>query len=134
MLIDIKEARKHLQQENRKYSIYEIDWIDESHWPTKCYFDTQRPIKFGRSKDYAVQVYAEKDGALRLSINRTKIDKRGNWVDGMTWDELMRVKTMAGYGHCWAVEVYPPLRHVVNVANMRHLWIAESLPENIGWR
>lgn len=43
--------------------------------------------------------------------------------DGITWDDLQWIKRAAGYGDREAVEVYPLDDDVVNVANMRHLWI-----------
>jgi hypothetical protein len=55
------------------------------------------------------------------------------WADNITWDELQALKTQCGYGGHDAVEVYPPTRDVVNVANIRHLWVlAEKLP--FAWR
>jgi len=48
------------------------------------------------------------------------------WVDGITWDDLQRLKREAGYGDREAVEVYPPAACVVNEANIRHLWILPS--------
>jgi hypothetical protein len=45
---------------------------------------------------------------------------------------LRAAQTGAGFSGNWAVEVYPPEDEVVNVANMRHLWIIHK-PE-YGWR
>ena len=87
-----------------------------------------------RSREFLVQVFAEKDGINRLSVNRTSWDhQRGSWSQNVTWDELQRLKTEAGYADQDAVEVYPSAGDVVNVANMRHLWI---LPNKLpfAWR
>jgi hypothetical protein len=62
-------------------------------------------------------------GMLRLSVNRTELDASGNWKDGITWDELQAIKSAVGYGDRDAVEAYPKNVDVVNVANIRHLWI-----------
>lgn len=81
-----------------------------------------RVIDVWRSKKYVVQVYSEDNGIIRLSINRTT-RHGGNWADKMTWDELQQIKADVGYGDSFAVEVYPSDKDVINVANMRHLWI-----------
>jgi hypothetical protein len=53
--------------------------------------------------------------------------------DGIGWDDLQRLKGEAGYGEYCAVEIYPPDADVVNVANMRHLFILKSPPAMM-WR
>ncbi len=44
----------------------------------------------------------------------------------LVWDELQRIKSECGYGNTDAIEIYPADDDVVNVANMRHLWILDS--------
>jgi hypothetical protein len=57
------------------------------------------------------------------------INRDGLWIDGLTWDDLQTVKREVGFGKCFAVEVFPEDSHVVNDANMRHLWVlGERLP------
>lgn len=80
-----------------------------------------------------MQAWREKAGIIRLSVCRTNLDRNGNWTDGITWDELQRVKNEAGFAHLDAVEIYPAQRDVVNVANMRHLWIYPE-PISHAWR
>jgi hypothetical protein len=76
-----------------------------------------------RNKHYLVQIFAD-NGYTRLSICRTSLQCDGvRWADGITWDELMAVKTAVGYGSAWCVEAYPPDDCVVNVANIRHLFV-----------
>lgn len=53
----------------------------------------------------------------------------GEWADGISWDELMRIKSEVGYKDSWAVEVYPSDSHVINVANMRHLFLLKEKPD-----
>lgn len=84
------------------------------------------------SRDFLVQVFLEKR-AIRLSVNRTTIQSDGRWSDRITWDELQAIKREVGYGDRFAVEIYPADRDLVNVANMRHLWILRD-PLGIGWR
>ena len=89
-------------------------------------------IKIYRSYIYLVQVYNQ-NGARRISINKTHIDDNGNWLQGISWDDLMLIKRLIGYGDFDAVEVYPKDQDVVNVANMRHLFILNE-PLDFIWR
>lgn len=86
-----------------------------------------------RNRYFLAQIYREPSGFLRLTVQRCAIDKRGMWVDGITWDELMTVKAMIGMADRWAVEVYPPTGEIVNVANMRHLFLLADAPA-YAWR
>ena len=57
----------------------------------------------------------------------------GRWKDGISWDALQEIKSAVGYGDRDAVEIFPAQKDLVNVANMRHLWIVpESIP--FAWR
>ena len=78
-----------------------------------------------KNDEFLVQVFDEVElNITRLSINRViRLGKR--WDDGITWDELQEIKRLLGLGDKCAVEIYPPEKDVVNVANMRHLWITE---------
>lgn len=75
-----------------------------------------------RSRQYFVQLYRD-DAALRITINRTELKAGTNWKDNIPFEDLMRIKREIGYGDTQAIEIYPPDAEVVNVANMRHLWI-----------
>lgn len=85
-----------------------------------------------RSKRFLVQHFIVDHAVARLSISRTNIDG-DRWQDGITWDELQQIKRECGFGDLDAVEVFPADRDVVNVANMRHLWIMER-PLLFAWR
>lgn len=125
-----KIAQKYLEQENKKHSAV-LKLIPKDEW---CNRDTPKGLsRVWRSNRFAVQEYLEGDGSTRLTVNRTAIDEKGAWVEGITWDELMAIKRQAGYGEWFAVEIYPADDNVVNVANMRHLWIPEK-PLSIGWK
>ncbi|AHF89535.1 hypothetical protein OPIT5_03975 [Opitutaceae bacterium TAV5] len=103
--------------------------IPRSEWPLK----QSNMITAYRNRHYLVQAFAETGGVVRLSVNRTDIDRDGRWRDGITWDELQRIKAAVGFGDRQAVEIFPPDRDVVNVANIRHLWVLpEPLP--FAWR
>ena len=87
----------------------------------------------------SVQLYRDPRCAYwRLSVARH--DASG---PEFTWDQLQRVKNQCLGEGIVAVEIYPAAGDVVNVANMRHLWILHdpegryadeaSTPE-YGWR
>ena len=90
------------------------------------------PIKAWRNKEFLVQLY-DQEGHSRLSINRSDVNKDGNWKEGISWDQLMKLKNQAGFEDQWAVEVFPPDSSVVNVANIRHLFLLPEAPE-FAWR
>ena len=86
-----------------------------------------------RSKDYIVQMKMEASGYRRLTVSRTLVDAGGNYGADISWDELQAIKHSIGFGEKWAVECYPPNSEVVNVANMRHLFILDA-PPDYGWK
>lgn len=87
-----------------------------------------------RSSRFVVVLWMEPNGARRLSINRTEIDAlTGHQKDGISWDDLQRCKSEAGFGETCAVEIYPPDDQVTNVANMRHLFLLDT-PPSFMWR
>lgn len=82
-----------------------------------------------RSKQHFAALWREDNGHTRLSINRTKIKpSTGDWEAGMDWDKLMKIKAECGFADFWCVEIYPASDGVVNVANLRHLWILKEKP------
>lgn len=104
--------------------------VPEEEWAKD---ETSVPrVAVWRSRHYLVQVFAEENGMLRISACRTTL-KGDRWEDGLTWDELQKIKHDIRLGDYWAVELYPPDHQVVNVANMRHLWCSELAPD-YGWR
>lgn len=105
--------------------------VPEEDWP-KGQTSRER-LACWRSRDYLVQVFAEPDDMMRISICRPTVGGDGRWSDGLTWDELQRIKREIRLGDYWAVEIYPADDHIVNVANMRHLWIGQE-PPKYGWR
>lgn len=110
--------------------------VPESEWPERKAFYTEWPTALWRSRHYLVQVFEAPamDGveAKRLSVNRTTLGTAGRWQDGISWEDLMGCKRATGHGDWYGVEVYPRDRDIVNVANMRHLWLFAE-PLAIGW-
>lgn len=106
--------------------------IPRSRWPAGYESDSRAPILAYESQKFCAQVYRAIPDGLRLSICRVTLRDDGKWEENLSWDELMQVKRECGYGDWYGVEVYPRDRGIVNVANMRHLWLMER-PLSIGW-
>lgn len=105
--------------------------IPESYWPGT----SEEVGRFAcwKSRKYLVQLFQEPDDIIRMTVCRVQVGKGSRWNDDITWDELNEIKAEIGYFESWAVEMYPPDDHLVNVANMRHLWILPEAP-GYGWR
>lgn len=131
-----KQQRALMRAENRKYP-KQLIAIHPSDWPKMPAHFISAPLirHVWRSRDFLVQIFDEGEGRLRLSVNRTEPTETG-WAEGITWDDLQRLKREAGYADYPAVEVYPPDGDIVNVANMRHLWVfTKDFPASIPmWR
>jgi hypothetical protein len=123
-----RAERRALEIENGKFPVVlQRQSFPASLAPPKC-------IEVWRSRWFLVQVYAEQPGLLRASVCRTRIDSdTGRWRDGIAWEDLQLIKREIGRGHLDAVEIFPADSNVVNVANMRHLWITEE-PIPFAWR
>lgn len=126
MITITRQQRKALERENERWPVNGRE-IPPDQWPRDLEMDRLRVI---RSRDFLIQVFnvGRAGAVLRLSVNRTKLLGTGRCDEGLTWDELQEVKRIAGYADYWAVEVYPADSEVVNVANMRHLWLLPEMP------
>jgi hypothetical protein len=126
---ELSLQRKYLSEENRKWPD-RLTNVHRDYWPK----DGQaRRAAVWRSRTFLVQVYFEDVGVMRMSVCRTELDGAGMWKDGISWEELQRLKDECGYGCSDAVEVYPRNMDVVNVANMRHVWVL-PYPLPFAWR
>lgn len=124
-----RAQRRELERENASRPSYLVE-VPRTEWPEALLFADRGPVMVWRSRNFLVQKFEDYKGSAlcRLSICRTNV--QGNeWKDGITWEELQILKAQCGYGDDWAVEVFPADLHVVNVANMRHLWILPSMPD-----
>lgn len=95
--------------------------VPKESWSTRCH-DPKRSNVWVNAY-FLVQDFQEENNVVRLSVNTTSMANSGRWKDGITWDALQEIKNAVGYADRDAVEIYPSERDVVNVANMRHLWI-----------
>ena len=125
-----RQQRRQLARENAKLPLA-LQKIPRDLWPMEP--GPHGPIEVFRSREFMVQVYEESGEVWRrLSIHRTTLDG-DRWTDGISWDDLQRLKAEAGYADADAVEVYPAQSDVVNVANIRHLWIM-NFQLGFAWR
>lgn len=124
-----KEQHRHVEAFPERLTL--IPREDFPAWGT-----LRLPDQAWKSRKYLVQLYREDNpaypGLIRLSISRATMQTTGQWDEALTWDELQAIKREVGFGDRFAVEIYPPDRDVVNVANMRHLWVFET-PLALGW-
>jgi hypothetical protein len=117
----------------------EIFFIPAQNAPTKAYVDRERGV--------VVQVWEDGtpgydgtpwEGTYRVAIKHTRANnpsqhgKRG-FAKPVTWDDMQAIKD-----HFWperiAIEIYPPHDKIVDVADMRWMWVLPKgavLPFNL---
>lgn len=128
-----RAKRRKLAIENAKWPA-ELQEIPEAEWRRGPVVPKDLTNVF-RSRDFLVQVYSAQAPAIySITVCRTVLDSdAGRWRDGITWNELQRIKRECGFGAYHAVEVFPADCDLVNVANLRHLWILHD-PPAFAWR
>lgn len=126
-----RAQRRRLMADNQKQPVT-LREIPREQWPPRASGATSERLRALRSRDFLVQEFRER-GHIRLSVNRCEWDVEvDSWREDISWDDLQRLKAEAGYADRWAVEVFPPASEVVNVANMRHIWLLDE-PPPYGW-
>lgn len=132
----IQAGMRYLKHQNRRYGAA-LAPIPEEDWPAPSMLGRRGiwtyPTEVWRSREFLLLVYREDSGYERLSVLRTELALDGRYRDGIDWDTLQRLKAECGRGACWAVEVFPPDGDVVNVQNMRHLFVLKQAPA-YAWR
>jgi hypothetical protein len=123
MIFATREQRRAAARESAKLPEKLVE-IPKAEWANATNDDPTR-FRVWRSRHFLVQAFMENypDPLVRLSINRTTLGANGRWLEDISWDDLQRVKREAGYADLDAVELFPADKDVVNVANMRHLWV-----------
>ncbi len=130
--VNYAKVDRELQRDNRKWPVA-LKAVPPQDWPVPAGSGALgRLVGVWRSQGFLVQVFEER-GFIRLAVNRASIDIFGKFRDGISWDDLQRLKREAGYGDRHMVELYPPDGDVVNASNMRHLWLLKE-PPPYGWR
>lgn len=128
-----RAASAHLRSENLKWPA-ELRLWPPHEWPANMVINPRVSAVY-RSREFLVQLYREPSPVIvRLSILRTGLKADGSWKEDITWEELQRLKREAGFGDLDAVEVFPPDADVVNVANLRHLWVLPTGFLPFAWR
>ena len=123
---ELRKCRRFLYEENKKWPAHLVE-VPRDQWPA-MEAATICPDFVWRSREFLCQEFHNNDGTVRLSFCRTELDKNGGWKEGFDWDTLQRLKRECGWGSNDAVEIFPSDFDIVNVANMRHLWIVGRLP------
>lgn len=136
MLRPTRAERRALEADNRKFQsrlrrLSEAEIADKQRW-SEVPAHITRPVEVWRSREFLLQVFAAPGGFERLTVCRTSHTGK-SWVDGISWDDLQRLKNECGRGDKDAFEIFPADRDVVNVANMRHLWVTPT-PLPMAWR
>lgn len=124
----LKTHRQEIADENRRWP-KELIEVPKEHWA-----DDRLTNRIGvwRSKQFMVQVFQE-GYYTRISVNRTCLLSDGHFKDEITWDTMQAIKASIGYAGFWAAELFPPDDQLVNVANIRHMWILNEIPP-YGWQ
>lgn len=122
-----RNQRRALEKTNGTFPAHLVR-IHPDEWPAH----PPRMAEVWRSRHFLVQVFAEAGDVQRLTICRTS-HNGASWNDLITWDELMQCKRQCGRGDRDALEVYHADKDIVNVANMRHLWLPAE-PVAFAWR
>lgn len=115
-----RQQRRALAADNRREP-ESLRQVTRHEWPPPF---PNGLLEVWRSRDFLVQVFGH-EANVRLSVCRTELSGQ-RWADGISWDDLQRLKRECGRGEACAVELFPPDSTVVNVASMRHLWIVEA--------
>lgn len=127
----VRAKEAYLREMSARYPAHLVP-IPRSEWPTAREW-ASLPVEVWRSRQFLVMLY-DQDGYERLSVCRAALAPGGaDWAEGISWEDLQQVKAECGRWDCWVVEVFPPDAQIVNVANMRHLWILKE-PPPYGWK
>lgn len=122
-----RNQRRQLEKDNLKQP-EKLTEIPRNKWPSD---KVKNKTKIFRSRKFLVQEFDE-ENSIRISVNRTSMNSNGKWEENITWEELQEIKREIGYGNMCALEIYPKDKDIVNIANMRHIWLQkEQWP--IGW-
>lgn len=98
--------------------------VPKKKWPVSEYATSVERVY--QSDEYFVQVHKKAVGVRWVAVSRIDCEDR------ISWDELQHIKSVIGFPDRMAVEIYPKDADIVNVANMRHLWVLDE-PLPIGW-
>lgn len=131
MFSPTKQQIRQLRRDNAEWPAT-LREVPRDQWPREVPGVNAGEVKrerILRSRDFLVQVFSEPNDVIRLTVNRTDWDENlKRFREDISWDALMDLKRQAGYDALWGTEVFPPSTEVVNVANMRHVWLTKEAP------
>ncbi len=140
--IGIVTGRRELRALQRAARLEAAKWparmtpVAQDVWPKQDGLSTGAlAIGVWRSNRFLAVMWEEphKASTPRLSICRAFLGDDGRYVDGIRWEELQQVKDECGFADRDAVELYPAQRDIVDVANLRHLWLLPARSP-LAWR
>lgn len=103
--------------------------LEDHEWPFMPCLETT-PLRVWTSNEYIAVLYRQNyDGKKRLTVNMLKKGRDGRHRDGITWDELQRIKNECLGDDVWCAEMYPAKSDVINNQNQRHLWLLDGEPD-----
>jgi hypothetical protein len=103
--------------------------VDRKDWYISDNKNRPDRLTAWHSEDFTVQVFTVAGGVVRLAINRNQqIFSPFLFEDGISQLDLQEIKQACGFGDWWGVEVYPPKSHILNIINVRHLWLIPQSP------
>ena len=110
------------------YTTTEMREIPRDQWPFFSAIESE-PLRVWMDNNFMAVLYRHRvGGMLRLCVNRTKKNGK-DWRDGITWDDLQRIKNECLGEDVWCIENYPSQDKLVNVSNQRHLFIVDEPPK-----
>lgn len=127
-----KRAKQKILDRMNKQYCEKLVPVLRQEWPEQKTTGRSELLLVFRNNKFLVQVFKENE-MIRISVNRTDLKPDGGWQDDITWDDLQDIKREIGFGNKLAVEIYPRDVDIVNVANIRHLWIMDDNIE-LGWK
>lgn len=129
MIATTRQMRKKLERDNLQWPIA-LREIPRHEWPIS---DHGNITRVWRSRRFLVQQHEKPGDPIRLSLNTTTLRGDGRWDDGITWDEIQQIKREIGYADRYFCELFPADTDLVNVANVRHVWMLDK-PPGYAWR
>jgi hypothetical protein len=126
----VKKIQKHLREQSFKYGNV-LQVVPAAELPdVRNVAATMSCVVVGawRSRHHLVVEYIEPTGFHRLTMQCAQVDAQGKWLQGLTWDTMMELKEQSGHGDKWGVECFPPIANVVNVSNLRHIFLLTEKP------
>lgn len=107
----------------------EMKELEKEEWPPMFSLESE-VLRVWMSKDYLAVLYRQlANGEKRLTVNCLRKKNGKDYKDGITWDELQRIKNECVGSEVWCIENYPAESACINVMNQRHLFLLDKPPK-----